>query len=185
MSERIVLGSGQVYMAEFSGSIPADATLETTANKLGAVSGGATLEYSSESYTAISDDGTASKTILTKEEVKLKTGLCTFDANTLAKLCATARVTSTTTKRTLKIGGVGQQNGKKYVIRFVHEDAADGDIRVTVVGTNTAGLSIAFAKDKESVIGPEFTALPNDSDGTLVIYEEEIPSSSGSGGGST
>lgn len=182
MAEKMVLGSGTIYIAEYSGSIPTDAVLEVAGNKLGAVSGGATLEYSSESYTAISDDGTAKKTVLTNENVVLKGGICTFDGNTLAKLCATARVTTTTTKRTVKIGGIGQQNGKSYVVRFVHDDPV-GKIRVTIVGQNTAGLSIAFAKDRETVINPEFTAIPSDTDGTLVIYEEEIPVTSGGGSG--
>jgi hypothetical protein len=34
---------------------------------------------------------------------------------------------------------------------------------------------LAFAKDKETVVDAEFTAAPNDADGTLVIYKEDIP----------
>ena len=64
---------------------------------------------------------------------------------------------------------------KSYVIRFLHEDAVDGDVRVTIVGQNTSGFTLAFAKDAETVIDAEFSALPNDANGTLIIVEEEIP----------
>ena len=56
----------------------------------------------------------------------------------------------------------------------MHEDATDGDIRVTIVGSNEGGLTLAFAKDKETVINAEFKARPNDTKGTLIIYREEI-----------
>ena len=97
----------------------------------------------------------------------------TWNGKTLKKLCSTAIVTEATGKRTVKIGGAGNHDGKKYVIHFVHEDAVDGDIRVTIVGSNEAGFELAFAKDKETVINAEFKAQPCDSSGTLIIYEEE------------
>ena len=98
----------------------------------------------------------------------------TWNGETLKKLTSTARVTETEGKRTVKIGGAGNYDGKRYALRFVHEDAADGDIRVTIVGSNNAGLEIAFAKDKETVLNAEFKAVPHDSEGTLIEYEEEI-----------
>lgn len=175
MNEKIVLGSGKTYISEFTGSIPEDTVLEVEANLLGYIQGGASLEYKPEFYTAEDDLGYVKKTILTKEEALFKTGIMTWYANTLSRICATARVTETETKRTVKIGGVTNQDGKKYIIRFLHEDDTDGDIRVTIVGTNQAGFTLAFAKDKETVIDAEFKALPQDSEGTLIIYEEEIP----------
>jgi hypothetical protein len=99
----------------------------------------------------------------------------TLDGNNISKLAATARVTEASGKRTVKIGGAGNDNGKKYLIRFLHEDAEDGDIRVTIVGRNESGFSLSFAKDAETVVDAEFTAFPNDAEGTLVIYEETLP----------
>lgn len=171
--ERIVLGSGKIYIDEFETSIPTDAALEVEGNLLGLIQGGATVEYKPEFYEAKDDLGIVSKTIITSEEVLLKSGIMTFNGDTLKKLSATARVTEAAGKRTVKIGGLKNADGKKYVIRFVHEDAVDGDIRVTIVGSNQAGWSLAFAKDKETVIDAEFKAAPHDADGTLVIYEEE------------
>jgi len=173
--EKIVLGSGKLYIAVWDGaSIPADGTLEVEQNLLGYIQGGATLEYKPEFYTAEDDLGLAKKNIMTKEEVILKSGVMTWNGRTLSKLCATARVTETGTKRTVKFGGIVNQNNDNYVLRFVHEDTTDGDIRITVVGTNTTGFSFAFAKDKETVLDVEFKAVPHDDDGTLVLYEEEI-----------
>jgi len=173
--EKIILGSGKVYTAEFTGTIPADATLEDEDNLLGAISGGASIEYKPEFYKAEDDAQTVSKVILTKEDVSLKCGVMTWCGTTLAKLSSTARVTEAAGKRTVKIGGIDNQNGKKYVIRFVHKDAEHGDVRVTIVGQNEAGFTLAFAKDKETVIDAEFKAHPLDSEGTKVIYEESIP----------
>lgn len=174
--ERIVLGSGYLYVTTFAGTIPDFATLETEANKLGLIQGGATLEYKPSFYTAKDDMGKVSKTIITEEEVTLKSGIMTWCGNTLKKLCDTARVTEDATlkKRTVKIGGVDNQTGVKYIIHFVHKDEVDGDIRVTIVGNNQAGFSVAFAKDKETVIDAEFKAQPQDKEGTLITYTEDI-----------
>ena len=42
-----------------------------------------------------------------------------------------------------------------------------------IVGNNQAGFSLAFAKDKETVIDAEFKALAQDKEGTLITYIEE------------
>lgn len=175
MSEKIVLGSGKVYIDEFSASIPEDTVIETEENLLGYIQGGATLTYTPTFYEAKDDLGLVSKKIITEETAVLKSGVMTWNGETLKKLCSTARVTEDTEKhiRTVKIGGLGKYDGKKYVIHFVHEDATDGDIRVTIVGSNEAGFELAFAKDKETVINAEFKAQPHDADGTLIVYKEE------------
>lgn len=173
--EKIILGSGKLYISVFSGTIPENATLETEANLLGLIQGGATLEYKPK-FTEVGDDlGLTQKTILTDEEVTLKSGVLTWCGKTLEKLCSTARVTEVSGKRVVKIGGVLNQDRKQYVIRFVHEDSIDGDIRITIVGNNQSGFSFKFLKDKETVVDVEFKAAPLDSEGTKIIYEEEIP----------
>lgn len=153
-SERITLGSGKLYCIKFTGEIPDDATIETEDNQLAHIKGGASLEYTAESYTAKDDLGVVQKTKVTKEEATLKAGLLTWCATTLEKLCATARVTATAKKRTVKIGGLKNQKSDKYLIRFLHEDDEDGDIRVTIVGKNEAGFSFTFATDAETTLEP-------------------------------
>ena len=174
-SERITLGSGKLYCMLFTGEIPEDTEIETENNQLAHIKGGASVEYTAETYTAKDDFGVVSKTKLTNEVVILKAGLLTWCAKTLKKLSSTARVTEDTRKRTVKIGGIKNQTDEKYLIRFLHEDEEDGDIRVTIVGKNEAGFSFSFAKDAESTIEPQFKAHPMDKEGTLLIFDEEIP----------
>jgi hypothetical protein len=176
-SEKIVLGSGKLYVMEFTGTIPENTMIETDANRLGHIQGGASVEYKPTFYEAKDDLGCVSKKIITDEEATLKSGLMTWNLQTLAKLCNTGRVTEDATAgiRTLKIGGLGNYDGKQYVIHFLHEDKVDGDLRVTIVGTNDAGFTLAWAKDKETVIDAEFKAQPADEEGTLIILQEDIP----------
>lgn len=75
--EKITLGSGKLYVAEYSDSIPADNVLEVDANLLGYIQGGATLTYSPEFYTAADDLGYVAKKIITNEEVVLSSGIMT------------------------------------------------------------------------------------------------------------
>lgn len=174
VEERIVLGSGKVYITEFSGTIPEDATLETDENLLGLIQGGASLSYKPTFYECSDDLGLVSKKFITQEEAILKSGVMTWNGKTLEKICSTARVTedSPSKTRTVKIGGASNYNGKSYVIHFVHTDPVDGDIRVTIVGSNEAGMDLVFSKDKETVINAEFKAKPQDKQGTLITYKE-------------
>ena len=140
-------------------------------------------ETTIELSVAKDDMGKVSKVILTEEEATFKSGIMTWCGETLKKLCQTARVTEDAQKkiRTVKIGGVGNADGKRYVIHFVHKDNVDGDIRVTIVGNNQAGFTIAFAKDSETVIDAEFKAQPMDKEGTLITYQEEMDVTAASG----
>lgn len=174
-TQKIVLGSGKLYTVEFTGELPENNVIETEENRLGHIKGGASLEYTPTFYEAKDDLGQVSKKMLTEEEAVLKSGIMTWNLNKLKTLCSTGRVTEDESIRTLKIGGAGNYDGKQYVIHFVHEDAADGDLRVTVVGSNEAGFTLAFNKDAETVIDAEFKAQPSDEDGTLIILQEDIP----------
>lgn len=177
--ESIVLGSGDLYCTDFLGTdkaIPADEEIEKEENRLGHIKGGAEIEYAPSFYEAKDDMGKVSKVIITEEEATLKSGIMTWCGTTLQKLCQTARVTEDKArkKRIVKIGGIGNADGKKYVLHFVHKDPVDGDVRVTIVGNNQAGFTIAFAKDSETVIDAEFKAQPMDKEGTLILYEEDM-----------
>ncbi len=174
-NERIILGSADVYIQSFTGTVPDVDTICTDANLMAYIQGGASIEYKPTFYTAKDDTGKKIKTILTEEETTLKSGLMTFNGNKFAYLCDTAEVTTDAEKkrRTVKIGGVGRRKGTKYVICLHHTDKQDGDIWIMIVGQNQAGFSINFQKDKETVVDAEFTALPMDSDGTQIMYVEE------------
>ena len=169
----ITLGSGKIYLAAFESAMPTVDTLCTEANLLGYIKGGASLEYTEETYEEKDDLGYVSKVITTSEEAILKCGLLTWNGDTLQKLIDRCDVTTASGKRTVKIGGAGNTQGKYYAICFLHEDKTDGNLWVLIKGRNTAGVTLTFAADSGTVIEPEFKAMPHDDKGTLVELIEE------------
>ena len=171
----ITLGSGKIYLTAFSESMPTVDTLCVDDNLLGYVKGGASLEYTEETYEEKDDLGYVSKVITTSEEAVLKCGLLTWNGETLKKLIDRCKSTEASGKRTTKIGGVGNAQGGYYAICFMHEDKTDGNLWILIKGRNTAGATLTFAADSGTVIEPEFKAMPHDDDGTLIELIEEIP----------
>lgn len=172
--DKITLGSGKAYIMEYSGTMPEVTAICVDDNELGKIQGGAELTYTAETHEEKDDLGTVAKVVITAEEAVLKLGLITFNGETLAKLADRCKVTEASGKRTLKIGGAGNAQGKEWVVCFHHEDMVDGDIWVMVRGANQAGLTLTFAVDAGTKIEPEFKALPCDNDGTLITYIEEV-----------
>lgn len=172
----ITLGSGDLMIKEFLDEMPAYTDFDPATDLLGRIKGGATLEYSGEWYTATDDTGKVSKTIITEEEATLTSGIITWNGNTLAKLCATGRVTDDAEQgiRIVKIGGIANNDGKSYALCFHHTDKTDGDVWIVIRAVNQGGFSLAFVKDEETVIDAEFTCLPQDDEGTLIQYVEQI-----------
>ena len=145
----------------------------------GNIKGGATLEYTATSQTVKDDKGRVSKTIVTEEDVKLKTGLITWSPAYLQALIETARVTETGKSgqhkhRTYKLGGLANKTGKRYLYRFVHTRDDGRKLRITVTGKNSGTISIAFQNDNPTQVDAEVTAQSLDSDGTLVIMDDEL-----------
>lgn len=173
-AEIITLGSGNLMIKEYTDVMPEYSDFKVDTDLLGRIQGGATIEYKGTWYEAKDDTGKVVKTIITEEEATLKSGILTWNGNTLTKLCSTARVVEVAGRRTVKIGGVGNNNGKSYALCFHHTDKIDGDVWVVIRGVNQGGFSLAFAKDKETVIDAEFKCLPQDDEGTLIQYVEEI-----------
>lgn len=181
--EKVTLGSGKLYMAEYTGNFAKDfadilAQLMTEENHAGWIKGGASIVYKPTMTTEKDDLNHIVKEILTDEEATLKSGLFTWNGKTLAKLTATAQITTETrggkTYRRLKIGGPANDDGKQYAILFVHEDPVEGNCYLLVVGRNTAGFTITFVADSATVIDAEFTCKPHDDRGTLIEFVEEI-----------
>lgn len=173
--DTVTLGSGKIYLQTFSESMPTVDTLCVESNLLGYIKGGASLEYTQETYEEKDDLGYVSKIITTNEEAALKCGLLTWNGATLKKLLDRCSSTEASGKRTTKIGGAGNAQGGYYAICFHHEDKTDGDLWILIKGRNTAGATLTFATDAGTTVEPEFKALPHDSDGTLVELIEEIP----------
>lgn len=177
-SKTAVLGSGHSYLLEINGDIPSIAQIIsqcTPDKRFGTTSNGATLTYTGETHTEQDDMGYVVVTILTKEEVKLKLGMFSWCVDDLTKLSGTIRVAEEGELKVARIGGLNNDNRKSYIVVFEHVDKVNGNIYTIIVGKNTAGLSIAFAKDAVSKIEPEFTAEPQDDDGTLASIVEAPP----------
>lgn len=183
--KKVTLGSGKLYMKEFTGALPKTfrqliKDMIKDENHAGWIKGGANIEYKPTMTTEKDDLGMVVKEILTDEEATFKSGLFTWNAETLAKLTSTARITTETDEETgkkyriLKIGGTSNDDGKQYVLLFVHEDPVEGNCYLAVVGRNTAGFTITFAPDSATVIDAEFTCKPQDGEGTLIQYAEEF-----------
>lgn len=175
-SEQIILGSGDMYVAEFTGEIPEDSVIETDEKRAGNIKGGATLEYSQTSQTVKDDKGRVSKTITTEEDVKFKTGLITWAKTWIQALISTARVDESSKEghRIYKIGGLSNVNKKRYLFRFVHTRDDGRKLRVTVTGKNTGTISLAFNPEDASSVDAEITASSLDAEGTLVILDDEL-----------
>ncbi len=174
-NKTITLGSGKIYLQAFADAMPTVDTLCKDENLLGYIKGGASLEYTQETYEEKDDLGIVSKIITTSEEALLKCGLLTWNGETLKKLVDRCGVSESAGKRTTKIGGAGNAQGGYYAICFLHEDKQDGNLWIMIKGLNTAGLTLTFAADEGTVVEPEFKALPHDEAGTLIELIEEIP----------
>lgn len=175
-SDKITLGSGDLMIKEYTGTMPTYTEFDPETDLLGRIKGGCTLEYAGEWYEAKDDSGKAVKTCITNEDVTIKSGVMTWNGKTLEQLCATARVTEAAGIRTVKIGGAANNNGKSYAVCFHHADPVDGDVWLLARAKNQGGFSLAFAKDTETVIDAEFKCLPQDDEGTLLQYHEQTAS---------
>ena len=173
--DSITLGSGIPYLVEYTGTMPDVETICTEENRLGYCKGGAELSYTEETYEEKDDLGYVSKIITTTEEAILKLGLLTWNGDTMQKLVDRCTVSEASGKRTIHIGGAGNAQGKEWALCFKHEDKKDGNVWVLIRGKNTAGFTLTFAADAGTVVEPEFKALPQDENGTLITVIEEIP----------
>ena len=172
--DTIYLGSGTPYIMEFSGELPTIDVICVEKNRLGYSKGGAAVTYTEETYEEKDDLGYKSKIITINEEARLKLGLLAFNGKKLQYLADRCSVTEAGGKRTILLGGAGNAQGKNWVVCFHHEDKQDGDLWAMLVGRNTAGISLTFAKDNGTKVEPEFKALPQDDKGTLLHIVEEI-----------
>lgn len=171
--DTITLGSGIPYIMEYTGDIPTHTEICVEENRLGYIKGGAELSYTEETYEEKDDLGYVSKVITTTEEVLLKLGLLTFNGETLQKLVDRCQVTEANGLRTVKIGGAGNSQGKEWVICFFQEDKKDGNTWVIIRGRNTVGFTLTYSAEEGTVVEPEFKALPQDENGTLITLIEE------------
>lgn len=174
-NKTITIGSAIPYLIPYADAVPTVEEICVEENRLGYIKSGAAIEYTEETYEEADDLGYVKKIITTTEEALVKMGLITWNGNTLANLIDRCKVTEESGKRITKIGGAGNAQGKYYVLCLHHVDKRDGDLWVLIVGRNTAGATLTLAPDEGTLVEPEFKAMPQDEDGTLVQLIEEIP----------
>lgn len=167
----VILGSGDLYISKFAGEVPEHAEIETEINKIGSIKGGASLSVSPEVYEVIDDKGVCLKRFITSQEIILKSGILTWDLETLKMLTLGGTLTSAAGMDTLKIGANGTI--EQYLVRFVHTADGGKKIRVTIVGTASNGFELSFNPEEETVIDAEFKAMAIDKEGNQVIIEQE------------
>lgn len=170
----IYLGSGTPYIMEYSGKMPTREEICKPENLLGKTRSGAAVNYTTSTQVESDDLGTEKKIIITAEDATLKLGIIAFNGKTLANLVDRCKVEEKDGIRTVYIGGAGNAQGKEWVVCFHHPDKKDGDCWVMVRGNNTAGLALNYAVDSGAKLEPEFAAVPQDINGTLITYIEEI-----------
>lgn len=176
----VMLGSGDLYALEFTGTMPEHSAIETEENLLGRIKGGAALEYKPTTKAVKDDSGAVNKEYIITEEGKIKSGVLTWCLATLSKLTAAGRYAESVVNgknvATLKIGGKLGRALTKYLIRFTHVKENGYKFRTTIVGTASSGFKLEFKPEDATVIDAEFTAVSHDDEGTLIIIEEELSS---------
>lgn len=175
VNKEIVLGSGKLYIKKMSANDTFDmSTIAVEANQIGLISGGASLEYKPTTYEVKDDLCIVYKRFITAEEATFKSGILTWNVEALNKIISNGNYVEDTNKRTLKLGGNGAREMEKFAVVFEHTKSDGKTIRVGMVGTNDAGLTLEFASDKETVVDAEIKAMGHDDSGTLVVIEEEL-----------
>lgn len=173
-TNNVTLGSGYIYVVELpsNGQIPADSALEVTANQFGYTKGGATLAYETE-YSEINDDnGQIKESFLSTDKATFKCGAFMGAAEDIVKICPTASSTTSNGVTTVKLGGVSNDNNKKYVVRFKHKTEP---LRVTIIGKNTDGFELTFSADDAVTLEPTFTCSAMDANGVLAEIKSGTP----------
>lgn len=171
MADEVILGSGKLYLVEYTDSIPEDGVLEVDANSVGRIKGGASLEYKPTEYEVTDDAGEVVKRFITKEEVTFKSGILTWALENLEKL-SPAKLTDDATKHEKKLTIGGAKALTNYVLRFVHTKDSGKKLRISMVATAGNGFVLTFTGDKETVIDAQFKAI-SQANGTLVEIRDE------------
>lgn len=173
-TETVTLGACDIYLADYSTTDDFDLEemVKTEGNYFGNTQGGTTFEFTPTIYTVEDDRGRVRKSFQTKSDATLKTGLLTFDLASLSRTLSVGTYTTTTGKKKLELpGGKATLKQKAVVAKYTDDETGDVTL-IGIVATNTGALSMAYAKDKETVPELTFTAQSNGKDDVLVTILE-------------
>lgn len=151
----ILLGAGTIFMKEVEDNTPPEDLFEDD-NKIGTTYGGATLDIKPEIKEIENDFGEVKLSSITKFVISLKCGLAEIDGETVKHTMGVGTYTEATDGgASTYVISDSDTKLKTYAVGFKHRNGA---IKVTIVATNTEGLSLAFDKENETKIEPTFTA---------------------------
>lgn len=156
--EKILLGAGTIFMTEATdNAVPED--LFDEKNEIGVTYGGATLEVKPEIKEVANDFDEVKISSITKFQITLKCGLAEIDGDKVKTVLGVGTFTEGDggDSSTYVISD-NDTSLKTYAIGFMHRN---GEVKVTIVATNTEGLSFAFDKENETKMEPTFTAKKN------------------------
>ena len=103
--KEMLLGSGDLYIVAYTGTIPENEDIEIESNRIGGIKGGATLTYKPTIYSTTDDMRRMKKSLITAEEATFKSGFLSFDLGEIAKLCLGAAFNTSGEEDTLEVGG--------------------------------------------------------------------------------
>lgn len=171
--DEILLGAGEVYLMEFTGTkLPEESLIEAAENNVGHCSGGFSVDYKPTKYDVLNQYDKVVKSFITKEEITAKTGILTWDLRKL-ELLSTAEYTEDKIKKIRKIVFTGKGKSLKTVLlRFIHTKENGKKIRFTMIGQGGSGFALEFT-NKELTIDAQISAIQK-LDGFLASMEEEL-----------
>lgn len=170
--DEIILGAGEVYMCEFTGTtIPVHTEIEKDVNNVGHCSSGFSVDYKPEKYDVKNQYGNVIKSYITNEEITAKTGILTWSLERLA-LLSTAKFAIDPQKKVRKLTFGGGGALKTVLLRFVHTKENGKKIRFTMVGQGGNGFALEFATN-ELTVDAEITAIEYIKN-FLAEFEEEL-----------
>ena len=177
-TEQVIMGAGKWYLKPYTPGEDLDlSTVAVEENLLGYTQGGATIEYTPTTYTIEDDIGMVKRTFMTTAAASMKTGLLTFDVQSMAALLSVGQLTQDTegNKNILKLGG-GRAELKRFMVVFEYEKDKENGlyIRIGMIASNTAAMSFAFTKDKETVPEISFEGNTSGKDDTILVFEEDV-----------
>lgn len=171
----IILGSGILYLKKFTdGSEFNMADVIQDENILGYIKNGCKFSYTKNTSSYYDDMKFVRKSFITDEEVKLTSGLITWNLETLNHILTNQTYSEDDGKRTFVLGGSTRELDTIAAV-FVHERGDGKQIRVGMVATNDGSLELNFLPDEPTVVDAVLTAVPlPGTSGNLVIIEEDI-----------
>lgn len=173
-TERVTLGACDIYLADYDKdkTFDLEAMVAEAGNYFGNTQGGTTLEYTPSTQQVEDDKGRVRLNFQTKADATLKTGLLTFTVESIARVLSVGTYSANSGKPKLELPG-GKCSLKRKAVVAKYTDDETGDVTlIGMVATNTGALSLAYAKDKETVPEITFTAESNGVNDVLVTILE-------------